>query len=104
MTAQQEQAEVQHPLGMVFSRGAVSGMMCYLPWQESKVCVKPGFLPQKCECLQLLLGRVAVSEGSVSNCSGAQDGGEGTALFWDHSSAGVSVLSEVALMSQSCCT
>lgn len=38
----------------------------------------------------------------MSNCSGAQDGGEGTALFWDHSSAGVSMLSEVALMSQSC--
>lgn len=27
MTAQQEQAEAQHPLGMVFSTGAVSGMM-----------------------------------------------------------------------------
>lgn len=57
-------------------------MMCYLSWQESKVCGKPGFLPQKCERLQLLLGCVAVSEGSVSNCSGAEDGGEGTALFF----------------------
>lgn len=27
MTAQQEQAEAQRPLGMVFSTGAVSGMM-----------------------------------------------------------------------------